>query len=223
MPFIRLYQESDKDAMVRIFRETAAPDLRAAGDPVLHYASFLWCRPYLMLTPDSCLVLDDGNGQAVGYLLGAPDTPSFAQKYKDIYIPYLKSAGFEKPGPDEAVGWNENLPNALRQIMYNPDSLQHGEYPQLMENFPAHFHIDILGPYQKQGYGRQLIERFCKMVKEKSPGVKGVHLTMAAANEDAKKFYPRVGFTKFPVVLDGGASGEQGRDQNTIWFVKALP
>ncbi|KAH0845776.1 hypothetical protein AYO21_11089 [Fonsecaea monophora] len=220
MAFIRVYQESDKDAMIHIFRDTAAPDLRDAGDPVLHYASFLWCRPYLMLEPETCFVLDDGNGVAVGYLLGVPDTASFVQKYEETYIPHMQSQGLEKPGPDEPTSWNENLPNALREIMFNPRTMLHEQYPQLMEQWPAHIHIDILTPFQKQGWGRRLIEQFCGAAKERS--VKGLHLLMAAANEDAGRFYPRVGFSRFPYVIDNGVSGEEGRDSGTIWFVKSL-
>lgn len=173
-----------------------------------------------MLQPENCFVLDNGEGRAVGYLLGVPDTPSFVQKYNEIYLPYLKSQGFEKPTPEEPTGWDENLPNALRQVMYNPEGLLHKDRPQLMEQWPAHLHIDILGPYQKLGHGRQLIERFCKMAQEK--GAQGIHLGMVASNDDAGRFYARLGFSRFPFVLDDGASGEPGRNQNTIWLVKAL-
>ena len=173
-----------------------------------------------MLQPESCFVLDDGNGQAVGYLLGVPNTAAFVHKYKEEYLPYLQSQSFEKPGPDEPTAWKENLPNALRQIMFNPEGMLHREHPQLMEQWPAHLHIDVLPSNQKQGWGRRLIQQFCNMAKEQ--GAKGVHLLMAANNADAGKFYPRVGFSRFPYVLDSGASGEDGRDANTIWMVKTL-
>lgn len=173
-----------------------------------------------MLSPATCLVLDDGDGHAVGYLLGIPDTLSFVKSYRETYIPYLKTEGLEKPGPGEPTEWNENLPNALRKLMYSPEGMLHENYPQLMEEWPAHMHIDILPEFQKRGYGRQLIEAFCRLAKGR--GAKGVHLLMAASNVDAGKFYGRTGFTRFPCVLDNGVSGEEGRDQNTIWFVKSL-
>ncbi|KAL6245816.1 hypothetical protein RBB50_006969 [Rhinocladiella similis] len=220
MAFVRPYVESDQDAMIHIFRETAAPDLRAAGDPVLHYASYLWCRPYFTLQPDTCYVLDDGNGQAVGYLLGVCDTPSFVDKYRAVFIPYIQLEGVEQPRPDEPVGWTENLPNALRNIMFNPEGMLHEDWPQLMKSWPAHLHIDILPEYQRKGYGQQLIERFYDVARRQ--GAKGVHLGMAAANDDAGKFYARVGFTRLPAVLDDGASGEQGRTEGAIWLVKTL-
>ncbi|KIV82103.1 hypothetical protein PV11_04234 [Exophiala sideris] len=220
MAYIRQYRDSDMDAMVHIFRETAAPDLIKAGDPVLHYASFLWCRPYLMLEPATCYVVDDGEGLAVGYILGGPDTPTFVEKYKQEYIPYLKSQGLEKPGPDESIEWKDNLSNALRRLMFNPDGMLHQEFPQLMELWPAHLHIDVLPEYQKHGYGRLLIETFCRTAQKQ--GAKGVHLLMAASNEEAGKFYTRIGFSRFPCKVDNGSSGEDGRDQNTIWLVKTV-
>ncbi|EXJ88959.1 hypothetical protein A1O3_02023 [Capronia epimyces CBS 606.96] len=215
-PFIRLYQDSDQDAMVHIFRETAAPDLRDAADPVLHYASYIWCRPYLMLQPDACLVLDDGTGHAVGYLLGVPHTPSFVERYERTYIPFLQTLGLDKPEP----GHPTDLPNALRQIMFTPRGMLHDEHPELLRQWPAHLHIDILPPFQKHGYGRQLMEQFCE--RASASGARGVHLLMAASNEQAGKFYDRLGFLRFPAVLDDGASGEKGRDPDTIWLVKNL-
>ncbi|KAI1608702.1 acyl-CoA N-acyltransferase [Exophiala viscosa] len=222
MAYIRQYQDSDKDAVVHIFRETASAELIKAGDPVLHYASYLWCRPYLMLEPATCYVVDDGRGRgrAVGYILGVPDTHAFVEKYRATYIPYLRTQGLENPGTDESTEWKDNLPNALRRIMFNPDGMLHKEYPQLMEFWPAHLHIDVLPKYQKQGYGRLLIEAFCRTAQEQ--GVKGLHLLMAVSNEEAGKFYSRIGFSRFPYVVDNGASGEDGRDSNTIWLVKTL-
>ena len=149
-----------------------------------------------------------------------PDTEAFVRKYEKEYIQYLKSQGFETPRPDEPTGWNENLTNALRKIMFNPEAMLHKEYPQLMERWPAHLHIDILPSHQKQGWGRHLIEQFCKVAKEQR--ATGVHLGMAATNKDAGKFYTRVGFSRFPRVLDQGVSGENGRDGNTIWLVRTL-
>lgn len=173
-----------------------------------------------MLQPETCLVLDDGHGNAVGYLLGAVDTHSFVRKYKDSYIPYLISNGFEQPGVDESSDWNTNLPNALKKIMHNPEGSLHPEAPDLIKNYPGHLHIDVLSPYQRQGHGRELIERFCSIARQMQ--TRGIHLIMVASNRDGKMFYPKVGFKRFPQILDDGESGEEGRDKNTIWFVKTL-
>ncbi|RVX75213.1 hypothetical protein B0A52_00565 [Exophiala mesophila] len=220
MPFIRLYQTSDHDAMVHIFNETVAPDLRAGGKNILYLSSHIWCRPYLFLQPQTCFVLDDGDGNPVGYLLGVVDTHEFVRKYKETYIPYLLAKGLNPPAPDEDRDWSTNLANALKYIMHHPEGLLHSEAPDLVLNYPAHLHIDVLTSHQKQGYGRQLIQQFGDAAKKE--GARGMHLLMAASNEDANRFYPRVGFVRFPHVLDGGDSGEQGRDKISIWYVKDL-
>lgn len=187
----------------------------------MDYSSYIWCHPYLRMEPEHCFVVDDGHGLAVGYLLGTPNTRSFVETYIQSYIPYLSSLGLHRPGPDEPTGWTENLPNALKVIMHCPEHLLHEDYPELLERCPAHIHIDLLPAYQRQGYGRELIETFCAAVKAKA--ATGVHLTMAGDNVEAGKFYTRVGFKRFPQVLDGGMSGEEGRDKNgNIWQVRLL-
>lgn len=165
-------------------------------------------------------MLDDDDGNPVGYLLGAIDTSEFVRRYREAYIPHLLAQGLHPPAPDEDTDWVTNLANALKSIMHHPEGLIHNEAPDLLLGYPAHLHIDLLTSHQRQGYGRQLMDQFSQAAKQK--GARGMHLLMAASNEDANRFYPKVGFVRFPHVLDGGASGEQGRDKTTIWYVKDL-
>lgn len=53
-------------------------------------------------------------------------------------------------------------------------------------------------------------------------GCKGIHLGMLATNEGAERFYYRVGFGRFPQIMDGGTSGEQGTDGRVVYMVKSL-
>ena len=171
-----------------------------------------------MLEPEVCFVVDDGEGTAVGYLIGTPNTANFVKKYRDIFIPYLQLEGVLPPGLDEPFGWNENLPNALRFIAHSPENLLHEEEPQLLKDYPAHMHIDILPKYQKQGLGRKLIDAFTAAMNRE--GIKGIHLLMAQANVEAGMFYARTGWQRYPKVLDRGLSGEEGVRDNTTWLVK---
>lgn len=167
------------------------------------------------------MVLDDDHGRAVGYLLAAMDTRAYVQAYQAVYIPYLISKGYGQPGTDEPSDWDTNLPNALKKIMHNPGgSLLHPESPDLLNNYPGHLHIDLLSPYQRRGWGRLLIQRVFTIARQSQ--TLGLHLIMAASNQEAGIFYPKVGFHRFPQVLDGGESGKQGRDSDTVWFVKTL-
>ncbi len=173
-----------------------------------------------MLEPEYCYVVDNGERQAVGYVIGTPNTAKFVKKYRENFIPYLEAEGLHPPGSEEPIGWNENLPNALRFIMHSPENLLHEEEPQLLEDYPAHMHIDILSRYQRQGLGRKLIDTFSAAVSKE--GAKGLHLLMAQANVEAGKFYAGTGWQRYAKVLDGGSSGEEGVKDSATWLVKRL-
>lgn len=98
----------------------------------------------------------------------------------------------------------------FREAVYKGDCSHLLAYPDLLGEFPAHMHIDILPDYQRKGYGTKLINALFEGVK--SEGAKGIHLDMVRANESAAKFYERIGFKRAPVVMDGGKSGEMGYD-----------
>ena len=165
--------------------------------------------------------MDDGQGKAVGYILGVPDTKSFVHRYKDQYIPWLEQKGNQRGDPDKPADWERHMENALRFIAYSPDNMLHEDFPALLQRYPAHLHIDILPEWQRHGFGRRLIDELCLNLQQHQ--VSGVHLIMAGANVDAGKFYARVGFRRFDLVLDDGKSGEVGRDKNDgIWLVRRL-
>lgn len=60
--------------------------------------------------------------------------------------------------------------------------------------------------------------------KLKTVNVKGVHLVMAGDNVGAGAFYRKLGFGRFPVVLDGGKSGELGKEAGNgdTWLVREV-
>lgn len=134
----------------------------------------------------------------------------------------LNSSQLPRPKTDVPAKWvGDELPTALLQLLYSPDdSLLHSEFPELLEQFPAHLHIDVLQEYQGHGYGRELMGRFVEKIK--SSNIRGVHLIMAGDNVGAEAFYGRVGFTRFPAVLDNGESGELGREAGSqnVWLVR---
>jgi GNAT superfamily N-acetyltransferase len=108
----------------------------------------------------------------------------------------------------------------LRKYVHDPDQLLHVEWPELMDEYPGHLHVDILPPYQGVGMGRKLMEAFLDQMKQ--CGSNGIHLGMVSSNEGAEKFYRRMGFGRFPDVLDDGVSGEQGRNGSTTYMTISL-
>ena len=109
---------------------------------------------------------------------------------------------------------------ALQYLVHHPEEQVHREIPLLMQDYPAHLHIDILPEFQGKGYGRSLMTTFLEKLRDQ--GVKGVHLIMGKDNAGAGMFYQKMGFRRLPVVLDGGESGEEGIDKTCIWWCMKL-
>jgi GNAT superfamily N-acetyltransferase len=176
------------------------------------------------LHPDYGFVLDSGDGAAIGYILGAPDSKEFLSRYHSEYIPTLDQVNLPKPNLHVPAQWvGDDLPTALLQLLYAPDkSILHAEFPQLLEQYPAHLHIDVLPEYQRQGYGRKLMREYLRKLRDEN--IKGVHLVMAGDNFGAETFYRKLGFGRFPMILDGGESGELGRERGNrnVWLVREL-
>ncbi|KFZ25135.1 hypothetical protein V502_00386 [Pseudogymnoascus sp. VKM F-4520 (FW-2644)] len=83
------------------------------------------------------------------------------------------------------------------------------DVPGLLEDYPAHLHINILPDFQAMGGRRRLMAELMK--KLNADRVRGIHLMKARENKGAEIFYSRVGFERYRVVMDGGESGEIGR------------
>lgn len=206
--------ENDPDVNQQ-FRETAAPDLRAHPDPnVLHIGSFMWARPYIKLTPEACFVLDNGTGTAVGYVLGAPNTPAFVERFRNEFFQYAKEQGIVKPDNEDT---KTDLATRFRRDVYTPENMLHTDFPNLIKQYPAHLHIDILPSHQSQGWGVKLLNALFEKLKDQK--VPGLYLGMVADNHRARKFYDRLGFEAFSEMNE---KGEVGRKENALYLVKSI-
>ena len=96
----------------------------------------------------------------------------------------------------------------MLQALHSPAAMLHSDFPELVEEYPAHLHIDILPAFQSRGWGGKMIERLEEELRGR--GVRGVHLVMGAGNEGAERFYRRCEFERWGVVMDGGVSGGGG-------------
>lgn len=108
----------------------------------------------------------------------------------------------------------------LRKTFLNAECSPFLDRPNLLFRYPAHLHIDILPQYQGKGHGTRLMGCFLNSLIEKA--VPGVHLSMAASNTGARRFYERLGFELCAEVLDGGASGETGKLGDAVYLVRDL-
>lgn len=187
-PSIRSYRPTDLDAVYDICVRTAD----AGGDARGQYSSDklmgdIFAAPYATLEPEHTHVLDDGSGQAVGYVLGTADTARFARRYRDEWLPATAGRYPEPSGPpvtgEDSMLW----------LHYHPERMV---VPALAA-YPAHLHIDLLPQWQGRGWGRGLIGAFVAGLR--AAGVPRVHLGMAKENVKARAFYDRLGFTEIPV------------------------
>ncbi|WP_433824938.1 GNAT family N-acetyltransferase [Actinoplanes sp. CA-015351] len=184
MPELRAYQPADLPALYDICVRTAAAGEDARG----HYSTDalmgdLFAAPYVHLAPELAFVLDD-DGDAVGYVVGTADTTEFAHRYRAEWIPLL-AGRYPVPPPPPRTAEQD-----MHALHHNPERM----IVAGLDGFPAHLHIDLLPPHQRQGHGRRLIERFLSVVP--SPGV---HVGMLTENVKARAFYDRLGFSELPV------------------------
>ena len=228
--FVRQYNhDTDLKHVIHIFRETCDDSLKV--EPVWTIGSFIWCRPYLVLSPTTCFVVDDGSGRAVGYILGTPDTANFCKDWNDKYLSYIEPELNSLPPINAQTDEDASALAKRKELLVNlirndVHKLEFGDYPEHLRSYPGHLHIDILPSHQRQGFGRKLIVAF--KAAAKAEGCPGAYLGMVAGNDGAAKFYEALGFVRLPHVLDEGASGERGRTKKredggeTIYFVVHL-
>lgn len=187
-PAIRPYRPEDHEALHDICVRTAhnGGDCHPFyEDPGIFPAIF--ASPYAHLEPELTFVLDDGEGRAVGYILGTADTLAFVEDFRTKWLP-LVADRFPKPTappstPDEA----------MTELLHRPERMLVPE----VAAYPAHLHIDLLPAWQGQGHGRALMRTFLRALRDR--GVRAVHLSMLTANTPARAFYDRLGFHEIEV------------------------
>lgn len=188
MTRVRPYRPEDREAVADICVRTA----HEGGDSRPHYddpgifpATF--ALPYVALEPDLAFVLDDGHGRAVGYVLGAADTPRFVAAFRATWLPSVTHRHPEPSGPPSTPD------EEIVHLLHHPERMLVPE----VAAYPAHLHIDLLPAWQGRGHGRALMRTLLQALQDK--GVPAVHLSMVTANTPARAFYDRLGFHEIDV------------------------
>lgn len=201
------------------FFKTMEPTLDC--EPTRTIGSYLWYRPYVTLTPATCLILDDGEGRAVGYCIGTSSTSAFAEDWRGKFVPNVSLEDVPKPETrTDDPGMEREESKNLRHAVHNAECSALQAWPQELEKYPAHMHIDILEEYQRKGWGSRLIHTLFDAVKR--DGASGIHLDMVRWNIKGKNFYEKIGFERCSLVLDDGKSGETGVNDVVLTLVKTL-
>lgn len=187
---IRPYRPSDLPALYDICLRTGAAGGDASGDYPERDRDLLgtlFAAPYAVLEPELTFVVDDGQGQAVGYVLGTGDTAGFVERFRDEWLPTVADRW---PAPQ---GEPATPSEVMAGLLHVPDRM----IVPALAGYPAHLHIDVLPGHQGQGNGRALMNAFLGALADRA--VPAVHLGMLTANTSARAFYDRLGFHEIDV------------------------
>ncbi|OAA56557.1 acetyltransferase [Niveomyces insectorum RCEF 264] len=209
--FIRPYKPSDWDNTAYICRATLPPSLQAS-EPAIRLAPYIWTHPFTVLSPACCFVVDDGDGRAVGYIVGTPDVHRMAAVY-GRYVAVL--TGKEEEEEEEAAdddgdsgGGITVVPAAARAQARQDRALVAADAQPVA--YTAMLHINLLPGYQAAGWGRKLITTY--LAAAARAGARGVHLGVSGENTKVVPFYERMGFRVTP-----GGEGE-----GNVWMVREV-
>jgi ribosomal protein S18 acetylase RimI-like enzyme len=184
---IRSYLPGDRSAVYDVCVRTGDEGGDARGryqtDELL---PDVFAGPYLHLEPERAFVLAEGP-EVVGYVLGTAGTSRFVQRFRSEWLP-LVAGRYKEPTLPPATAEEQ-----LLWLLFHPERM---DLRQLAP-YPAHLHIDILPSHQGRGYGRQLIETFCRSAA--AAGARAAHLAVARSNRRALGFYRHVGFADLDV------------------------
>ncbi|CAJ2504650.1 Uu.00g120440.m01.CDS01 [Anthostomella pinea] len=220
MAFIRPYKETDFAACANICIATLPPSLSSSPEAA-RLLPYLWTHQYTLLPPSTSHVLDDGSDAAVGYCIVCPDVFAFVSAYPR-YTTSILARDVAKPAQlatrepwtitsTSVMGESIVNPVALAQLAYRADRILLEGKKALTSRWRATMHIDLLGPWQGKGWGRQLIERFVQSVRESGADYdEGEHIGIAGENAKVVRFYENVGFRV----------SEGGEEEGSIWMVR---
>ncbi len=161
--------------------DTGADASALAGDPDL--LGHVYVGPYLARGIGTQLVLVDEAGSA-GYLLSTDDTRDFEAWAEANWWPPLRA---RYPLVEDGSSLR-SFDAELIELIHRPRLAP----PEILDEYPAHLHIDLEERARGTGLGRLLIERLLTELRER--GVAGVHLEAGDDNERAIGFYGHLGF-----------------------------
>ncbi len=154
----------------------------------------VYVGPYLKLAPEQARVVDV-DGRALGYTLSVTDTAAFERRCEAEWWPILRErypiGSYPAGSEDEAVVG----------IIHNPPLRD----PELLVDYPAHLHIDLVDEVQGLGLGSTMIQSL--LDAQRAAGARGIHLDVSNSNPRAIGFYEHLGFTALQKLHDSTIMG----------------
>lgn len=166
---IRPYNDKDRDNVRYTCLYCDGPE--KMSESTQHFILSTYCDYYIEREKENCFVAVNEENKAVGYIICAESYDRFDECFFKEYLTRI---------PEENQSQRYYAENsAVMQKKYKND-------------YPAHFHIDILPEYQRMGIGHWLIDTLKEHLKSK--GIKGVMLSVSTDNLKGVAFYNKYGF-----------------------------
>ena len=160
----------------------------------------IWVLPYAERHPDLTFVVENVESkEAVGYACATDDSDAFYTWYgKEWWPSPSHGARFYRPSGAELEERSDIAARTWETLHFEDTKGPKPIPPEfdLTSAYPAHAHINLLPECRGAGFGRELLEAICEALRKK--GAKGVHLLAGDKNEDAARFYVKVGYTEMP-------------------------
>lgn len=181
---VRKYTEADLQGVRDIYGddEFARPRLEQKFPRMKEYLADEVSYYYTHYEPESVFVAEV-EGQIVGALLGAKDTPRQEKYTAEKIKPYLR-----KRCLSGAYGWPIWLYAAVLTDLAGR-SLKTPEVD--LRQYPAHLHIGILPAWRRKGIGVALMDRYAGYLRQN--GIPGYHLYAASFHPLGVAFYRKLG------------------------------
>ncbi|KKB09160.1 GNAT family N-acetyltransferase [Devosia chinhatensis] len=192
MVILRPYSPLDLDALYTICVKTG--DSGRDATPLhndLDLIGHIYAAPYGVLEPENVFVAEDENGVG-GYVVGTLDTDRFADRLDTEWWPALQA---RYASADDMTEADQGRIGAIMQPHRSPEDL--------VRDYPAHIHMNLLPHLRGQRVGSRLLGLWIDQARAK--GVTGIHLGASARNEGGMAFWSRSGFTRL-------------REDGAVWF-----
>jgi GNAT superfamily N-acetyltransferase len=163
----------------------------------------IYSAPYALLEPELALVVEDDDGVA-GFAVGTPDTKRWQERLEAEWWPKLRRE-YVDPSAVPSTQWSADQRRAF--AIHHPE-----RHPQpVLEDYPAHVHLNLLERIQGKGAGSLLFSEW--MARASRHGVKATHVGVNRVNARAVRFWSKQGFDQLQLPDD--------LISRTIWMGRA--
>ena len=207
---IRKATMADTKALFRVCLHTAD-----AGKSAVELYDFpelpglTYAVPYLTRKATLAYVLEEEDTkEVVGYVVGSHDTREYESDVIQNWFPihairYLYDSPLDKP---------ETKSGDRRYIGLFNNPIVHRAIDANIAFSPAHIHINVLEQHQRKGWGKKLIAKAVEHLKNE--GLDALWVGVDPRNNEARKFYKRIGFKEIEGAPDVNQLGLKFVDFN---------